>query len=90
MMLGLVLVTVLMVSTLFVNAKVQEQKLEKVEAKPVAQLIGPVHAVTASLSNAVRFSARPSLSSMQIEDDLESENFGDVDLAPYIALARHC
>ena len=84
MMLGLILVTVLMVSTLFVNAKVQEQKLEKVEAKPVAQLIGPVHAVTASLSNAVRFSARPSLSSMQIEDDLKSENFGDVDLAPYI------
>jgi hypothetical protein len=83
MMLGLVLVTVLMLSTLFVSAKVQEQRLEKVEAKPAAQFDGQVHAVTASISNAVPFSARPSLSSVQIEDDLETEDF-DVDLDPYI------
>ena len=85
MMLGLVLVTVLMVSSLYVNAKVQEQKLDKVEAKPAAQLNGPVQAVTASLSNAAPTRARPSLSTVQVEDDLDAENLDEVDLAPYIA-----
>ena len=84
MMLGLVLVTILMVSTLFVNAKVQEQKLGKVEAKSAAQLTGPVHAVTASISNAISSEAKPFLSSVQIEDDLETEEFDDIEIAPYI------
>jgi hypothetical protein len=85
MMLGLVLMTVLIVSSLFVNAKVQEQKLEKVEAKPtIAQFNGPVNAVTASISNAAPTRAIPSLSTVQIEDDLDAENLDDVDLAPYI------
>ena len=85
MMLGLVLVTVLMMSSLYVNAKVQEQKLEKVEAKRAAQLNGPVYAVTASISNAAPTKARPFLSSVQVDDSLESENLDDVDLTPYIA-----
>jgi hypothetical protein len=84
MMLGLVLVTILMVSSLYVNAKVQEQKLEKIEAKPTAQLNGPVYAVTASLSNAAPTKARPFLSTAQIENDLDAENSDDVDLTPYI------
>jgi hypothetical protein len=84
MMLGLVLVTILMASTLFVNAKVQEQKLEKVSAKQAAQLNGPVHAVTASITNAAPTRAGPSLSTAYVEDDLDVENLDDMDLTPYI------
>ena len=84
-MLGLVLVTVLMVSTLFVNALIQEQKLEKTEAKPaITQFTRPVHALTASINNIVASRARLSLNLVQIEDDLETKNFNDVELAPYI------
>jgi hypothetical protein len=84
MMLGLVLVTILMVSSLYVNAKVQEQKVEKVETKPASQLNGPIYAVTASLSNAAPTRARPFLSAVQIEDDLDIENLDDMDLTTYI------
>ena len=84
-MLGLVLVTVLMVSTLFVNAQLQEQKLKITEAKPaITEFNGPVHTVTASINNVVASRARLSLNLVQIEDDLETKNYDDVELAPYI------
>ena len=85
MMLALVLVTALMVSTLLVNAEVQGLKRDEDEPKPPkTEFNGPVHAVSASIGNAASFRAVPSLSSVQIGEDLESESVDDVDLAPYI------
>jgi len=84
MMLGLVLVTALMVSTLLVNAEAMRLKRDLGEQKP--QTIaskGPVHAVSASIGNAATFRTAPA-QTFVIDEDLESDSVDDLNIDAYI------
>jgi DNA-directed RNA polymerase subunit RPC12/RpoP len=85
MMLGLVLVTILMVSSMFVYAKKPVQNLTNVKAKPVVtNTKGLVTAVSVSPGNTRPQRITPSISQVQVEDELEQESYEDVDIEPYI------
>jgi hypothetical protein len=85
MMLGFVLVTILMVSSMFVYAKKPEQSLTNAEAKPVlAPYKGPTRAVSVSSGNTKPQRITPSISQVQVNDELEQESYDDVDIQPYI------
>jgi hypothetical protein len=85
MMLGVVLMATLMVSSIFVNAKMLEQKQIIVSSKSiVAQSTGPVKAVSIKANSVQLKTNLQSVIPRQHEDDLELVELEDVDINEYV------
>jgi hypothetical protein len=85
MMLGVVLIATLMVSSIFVNAKMLEQKQIIASSKPiVAQSTGSVKVVSIDANSVQLKTNQQSVIPRQYEDDLELEELEDVDVDEYV------